>query len=169
MEKQIALARLDFLVFRIIKVSQQNLVRQGQWPAQPAPDNREIPLHRFVDLGCHFRSRFDRNHIFSPRFSLIVVSAPSGLGERRSERSSPPNGWAARLLNTRQNPCKGNMLSGHHGTLEISALNRLLNEAALFHFFDELVRVGSADRPTFWIADRKHRHHVASRHNTPPW
>src|SRR4030095_128252 len=71
--------------------------------------------------------------------------------------------------NTRQNPCKGNMLSGHHGTLEISALNRLLNEAALFHFFDELVRVGSADRPTFWIADRKHRHHVASRHNTPPW
>src|SRR5262245_3079586 len=100
MEKQIALARLDFLVFRVVKVSEQNLVRQGQWPAQPAPDDREIPLHRFVDLGCHFRSRFDRYHIFSPRFSLIVVSAPSGLGERRSERSSPPNGWAARLLNT---------------------------------------------------------------------
>ena len=66
MEKQIALARLDFLVFRVVKVSQQNLVRQGQWPAQPAADNREITLHRCVDIGCHFRSRFDRNHISSP-------------------------------------------------------------------------------------------------------
>jgi hypothetical protein len=33
MEKQIALARLDFLVFRVVKVTQQNLIRQGQRPA----------------------------------------------------------------------------------------------------------------------------------------
>jgi hypothetical protein len=28
------------------------------------------------------------------------VMPPNVLGERRSERPSPPNGWAARLLNT---------------------------------------------------------------------
>ena len=61
------------------------------------------------------------------------------------------------------------MSSGHHGALEIGPLDRLLNEAALFHFFDELVRIGSAGGPAFWIADRKYCHHVASRHNTPPW
>jgi hypothetical protein len=43
---------------------------------------------------------------------------------------------------------KANILLGQHGTLEIGPLNRLLNEAALFHLFDELVRVGSAGKPT---------------------
>jgi hypothetical protein len=69
MEEQIAFAGLDFLVFGVVKVSQQNLVRQGQWLAKAAPDNREITLHGFVDIGCHFRSRFDRNHIV--RSSLL--------------------------------------------------------------------------------------------------
>lgn len=61
----------------------------------------------------------------------------------------------------------GDILFRHHGTFEIGPLNRLLNEAVLFHLFDELVRIGSAGGPVFWIADRKHCHHVVSGHNTP--
>ena len=55
-EQQIARARLHVLVFRVVEVSQQDLVRQGQGSPQAAADNREIALHRFVDLGWPFQA-----------------------------------------------------------------------------------------------------------------
>ncbi len=55
-EQEIALAGLHLLVLRVVEVAQQDLVGQGQGPAQSAADDREIALHGFIDLRGHFRS-----------------------------------------------------------------------------------------------------------------
>ncbi len=61
-DQQVALPRLQFLVFGIVEVPQQDLVGQCQRPSQPAPDNRKVPRHRRVDRSRHFRCRFDSHH-----------------------------------------------------------------------------------------------------------
>ena len=65
-KEEVALAGFHRLVLRIVRVSQQDLVGQGQRPAEPAPDDREIPLHRLVDFRSHVSSRFDRHHFRCP-------------------------------------------------------------------------------------------------------
>src|SRR5947209_572503 len=56
-DQQVALPRLQLLVFGIVEVPQEDLVGQRQRPVQPAPHHREVPRHRRVDRSRHFRCR----------------------------------------------------------------------------------------------------------------
>src|SRR6516165_5499808 len=91
---------------------------------------------------------------------IYTKVSPSAQTEQLGRTSANTKGKSAQ---------RANILFGYHSTLEIGPLNRLLNKTALFHFVDELVCVGSTGRPVFWVADRKHRHHVASGHYAPLW
>jgi hypothetical protein len=61
-QEEIALARLQVLVFRIVKVPEQHLVRQGKRFAKAPAYHLEILGHRLVDFGDHFLCGFDGKH-----------------------------------------------------------------------------------------------------------
>jgi hypothetical protein len=65
-EEQVALAGFHLLALGVVGMTEQHLVGQGQRPAQPAPNDGEIALHRLVHLRGHLSGRFDRRHSRCP-------------------------------------------------------------------------------------------------------
>src|SRR5262245_65550937 len=63
---------------------------------------------------------------------------------------------------------RSSALFGHYSAFEVRPLDCLLNETILLIFLNELISIARTGH-IFLIADREHRHHIASRHNTPPW
>src|SRR3990172_6895904 len=51
MQQELAHAGVQVLTLGVVEMPQQDLVRQGQRPAQSAPDTLEVTLHRRVDRG----------------------------------------------------------------------------------------------------------------------
>src|SRR5215469_13513384 len=61
-QQQVALARSELLLFGVIEMPEQYLLREGEGPAQPAAHDLESVLHRAIDSRRHLRGRFDARH-----------------------------------------------------------------------------------------------------------
>src|SRR6185437_6398856 len=70
-QQQIALARSELLALRVVEMSEQHFLRQGERPAQAAAHSLESALHGAVNTGRHLRGRFDAGH----RARLASVAA----------------------------------------------------------------------------------------------
>jgi len=62
-QKELRLAGLELLIFRVVEVAVENLVGERERAVEALADDREALVHCFIHAGRHFRRGFDLGHV----------------------------------------------------------------------------------------------------------